>query len=69
MAVRWVFQGTHQGEFHGVPPAGRPVSVAAMEVNRMADGKVAEHWVLLDLLGLMQQVGAIPAPGAGGQAP
>ncbi|HZR98274.1 MAG TPA: ester cyclase [Chloroflexota bacterium] len=69
VAVRWVFQGTHQGEFHGVPPAGRPVSVAAMEVNRMADGKVAEHWVLLDLLGLMQQVGAIPAPGAGGQAP
>jgi steroid delta-isomerase-like uncharacterized protein len=66
VAARWIFQGTHQGEFLGIPPTGKPVSMSAIEVNRVADGKVAEHWVALDQLGLLQQLGAIPAPGAAG---
>src|SRR5262249_50126356 len=66
VAARWSFRGTHQGEFQGVPPTGKPVSISAMELNRVASGKVAEHWVILDQLGLLQQLGVIPVPGAGG---
>jgi steroid delta-isomerase-like uncharacterized protein len=67
VAVRWTFRGTHTGEFLGVAPTGKPVSMSAIEVNRVADGKVAEHWVALDQLGLLQQLGALPAPGRGGR--
>jgi steroid delta-isomerase-like uncharacterized protein len=67
VAARWTFRGTHGGEFLGMAPTGKPVTISAVEVNRLADGKVAEHWVVLDQLGLLQQLGAIPAPGAGGR--
>ena len=62
VAVRWTFQGTHEGEFFGSPPTGQQVTMAAIEINRVADGKVVEHWVSLDQLGILQQVGAIPSP-------
>ena len=55
--------GTHRGEFQGIPPTDKEVAFTAIEVNRVRDGKVEEHWVELDLLGLMQQLGAIPEPG------
>jgi steroid delta-isomerase-like uncharacterized protein len=60
VAVRWTFQGTHRGEFLGVPPTGKRVTMSAVEINRVAAGKVAEHWVQLDQLGLLQQLGAAP---------
>jgi steroid delta-isomerase-like uncharacterized protein len=63
VAARWTFRGTHEGEFLGIAATGKPVSMSAIEVNRVADSKVAEHWVALDQLGLLQQLGAIPAPG------
>ena len=63
VAVRWTFHGTHQGEFLGIPPTGKPVTMAAIEINRVRDGKVAEHWVQLDQLGMLRQLGAIPSPG------
>ena len=66
VAVRWTFRGTHRGEFLGIAPTGKPVSMSAVEVNRVAEGKVAEHWVVLDQLGLMQQLAASP-PGEGGR--
>ena len=62
VAVRWTFHGTHHGEFFGNPPTGMPVTMSAIEINRLVDGKIAEHWVALDQLGMLQQVGAIPAP-------
>ena len=65
VAVRWTFRGTHAGEFLGVAPTGKPVSMSAIEVNRVADGRVVEHWVALDQLGLLHQLGAVPAPGDG----
>ena len=67
VAARWTFRGTHEGEFLGVAPTGKRVSMSAVEVNRVADGKVTEHWVVLDQLGLLQQLGAIPAPEGGGR--
>ena len=63
VAARVAFRGTHRGEFQGIPPTGKEVSFTSIEVNRVRDGKVEEHWVELDLLGLMQQLGAIPEPG------
>ena len=62
VAARVAFHGTHRGEFQGIPPTGKEVAFTSIEVNRVRDGKVEEHWVELDLLGLMQQLGAIPEP-------
>jgi len=62
-AARVAFRGTHRGEFQGIPPTDKEVAFTSIEVNRVVDGKVEEHWVELDLLGLMQQLGAIPEPG------
>jgi steroid delta-isomerase-like uncharacterized protein len=57
-------EGTHLGEFQGMPPTGRRVVVTGVNINRFVDGRVAEAWGFLDMLGLMQQIGAIPG-GAG----
>ena len=62
VAARVAFHGTHRGEFQGIPPTDKDVAFSSMEFNRMVDGKVAEHWVEIDLLGVMQQLGAIPSP-------
>ena len=62
VAARVAFRGTHRGEFQGVPPTGKEVAFTSIEIDRMADGKVAEHWFEMDLLGLMGQLGAIPEP-------
>ena len=63
VAARVAFDGTHRGEFQGIPPTGKEVAFTSIEVNRVVDGKVEAHWVEIDLLGLMQQLGAIPEPG------
>jgi steroid delta-isomerase-like uncharacterized protein len=68
VAARVAFHGTHRGEFQGIPPTGKEVAFSSIEVNRVRDGKVEEHWVELDLLGLMQQLGAIPEPGHSDEA-
>ena len=53
--------GTHEGEFLGVPATGRAVQFQTMETYRVADGQVAEQWVITDVLGLLQQLGALPS--------
>jgi len=55
--------GTHQGQFLGVPATGRAVRFETMETYRVEDGQVLEQWVLMDVLGLLQQLGAVPSPG------
>lgn len=62
VAARIGFRGTHRGDFMGIPATGREVTFASMEFNRVVGGRVAEHWVLIDMLGLLQQLGAAPAP-------
>jgi steroid delta-isomerase-like uncharacterized protein len=61
--ARYTWRGTQRGEFFGVPPTGKQVTVAGISTYRIAGGKIAEEWWQEDLLGLMQQLGAIPAPG------
>jgi predicted ester cyclase len=54
--------GTHLGAFQGVPPSGRPVRVGAIVTFRLENDKVAETWLTADILGLLMQIGAVPAP-------
>jgi steroid delta-isomerase-like uncharacterized protein len=54
------WEGTHRGTFLGVPPTGRSVSVEAWTIDHVRDGKVAESRIIMDVMGLMQQLGAIP---------
>jgi predicted ester cyclase len=61
VVVRFTFDGTHRGDALGVPPTGRKVSFIGMLMARIAEGKIAESWNSLDQLGLMLQIGALPA--------
>jgi predicted ester cyclase len=61
VAARVAFSGTHRGEFQGIAPTNKQVAFTSIEVNRVVGGKVEEHWVELDLLGLRQQLGATEA--------
>jgi predicted ester cyclase len=63
VAQRIHFQGTHTGEFQGLPPTSTKVSFYGLELNRLVDGKVAEHWFQLDALTLLQQLGLVVIPG------
>jgi steroid delta-isomerase-like uncharacterized protein len=63
VAARYLVQGTHRGEFLGIAGTGRSVSIQAVESYRLAGGKLAEQWVVMDALGLLQQLGAVPGPG------
>jgi predicted ester cyclase len=60
-AIRSIMTGTHQGELMGIPPTGKQVSVPLMVFYRVAGGKIVEFWMNADTLGLLQQLGAIPA--------
>jgi len=58
---RWTGHGTHQGELMGIPPTSNRVSVAGITISRFKDGKVSEEWEVYDMMGMMQQLGAIPS--------
>ena len=60
---RKTFHGTHQGELIGSPATGKQVAFDVIDILQLADGKITDHWVVVDQLGLMQQIGVIPAPG------
>ena len=63
LVERWTFTGTHKGEFRGIPPTGKEVSVSGISIARISDGKIAEGWTNFDAMGLMVQLGVVPAPG------
>jgi steroid delta-isomerase-like uncharacterized protein len=52
--------GTHKGEFIGVPASDKSFEISSVDIIRVEDGKVAEHWGVTDTMSLMQQLGAIP---------
>ena len=62
IAARYTMRGTHEGTFFGVPATGRRIAVQAMNFYVVVDGKIVGERGLPDLLGLMQQIGAVPAP-------
>ena len=55
---------THQGVFMGIPPTGKRVHWSCIDIWRIAEGKLTEHWVEADMLGMMQQLGLVPSPPA-----
>jgi predicted ester cyclase len=57
------FTATHLGEFQGLPPTGKQISLSIMHIDRVEDGKIVEHWGQGDALGLMQQLGIVFLPG------
>ncbi len=60
VVVRWTAKGTHTQEFLGIAPTGKQVTVTGIDIARMSNNKIAEHWGQWDTMGMMQQLGAIP---------
>jgi predicted ester cyclase len=63
VAFNYTINGTHQGEFMGIEPAGKRVSVRAMEMVQIAGGQMVDRWGNTDELGLLNQLGALPPIG------
>lgn len=61
VVARNILNGTHQGEMQGIPATGKAVSVPSITIFRLDNGKIAEGWLVSDNLGMMQQLGVIPA--------
>ena len=66
VVTRWTSRATHTGELMQIAPTGKQVVVAGIHINRVVDGKLVQSWVQFDQLGMLQQLGVVPAPG---QAP
>ena len=60
VVTRWTATGTHQGDLMGMPASGKQAITSGVNINRIADGKLVEGWGLFDMLGLLQQIGAVP---------
>ena len=56
--------GTMRGEFGGMPPSGKTAKWEAIHISRIKDGKIVEHWMVQDQLGMLQQLGFMPATAA-----
>ena len=61
VANRITWRGVHSGNLAGVPATGRSIELRGINMFRVRDGRVVEQWAQLDMLGLLQQIGAIPA--------
>ena len=62
VAIRFTARGTHQGEYMGVPPTGKQVTVTSILIHRLAGGKMAEDWEWEDQLGVLRQLGLVTLP-------
>jgi steroid delta-isomerase-like uncharacterized protein len=60
VVTRYTARGTHQGDFAGVPPTGRQVTVTGITIDRIENGKLVESWNELNQLGMLQQLGVVP---------
>jgi len=61
VAMRITWTGTHKGEFMGIPPTNKKITIRAIFIERFAGGKIVEEWGMYDTLSLMQQLG-LPVP-------
>jgi steroid delta-isomerase-like uncharacterized protein len=60
VVTRKTLRGTHQGSLFGIPPTGKQVNIEVIDILRVRDGKITDHWNLVDQLGLLRQLGALP---------
>lgn len=63
VVVRWTNTGVHVGAFLGIPPTERTVTIAGIDIYRLQDGKLAEHWHVVDQLSMLIQMGIVALPG------
>jgi steroid delta-isomerase-like uncharacterized protein len=63
VVTRKTFHGTGKGEFFGIPTAGKTIALDVIDIVRVRDGEITEHWNVVDQLGMMRQLGVIPAGG------
>ena len=59
---RWTGTATHTGNFFGIPPTGKSVTVEGITIHQVADGRIVNDWSQSDQLTLMQQLGVAPGP-------
>ena len=64
VAARMTDTATHTNEFMGVPPTGRKIAFGAISIFRFVGAKIVEGWEEINMMGVMQQLGAAPSPGA-----
>ncbi|MDQ6748736.1 MAG: ester cyclase [Candidatus Dormibacteraeota bacterium] len=62
VVVRWKNAGTHSGNFMGIPATSKQFSVAGVDIHVVRDGRLAEHWHVVDQFSQMQQLGLLPVP-------
>ncbi len=60
---RFTARGTHKGEFMGIAPTGKQMTVPGIAIHRITGGKIVENWTSMDMLGVMQQLGVVPPMG------
>ena len=65
VAIRNTWQGTQKADFYGIPASGKRVDVTSIGIDRVVNGQVAEGWGELDMVGMMQSLGAFPMVGSG----
>jgi steroid delta-isomerase-like uncharacterized protein len=63
VVTRFTWTGTHRGPFLGIPATGRSVTVKGVVIDRLSGGRMADSRILMDSLGMMQQLGVVPTPG------
>lgn len=64
VAHQWRMAATHEGEFQGIPPTGKPLTWTGITIVRIAGDKIVERWANVDVLGILQQLGVVPPPPA-----
>jgi steroid delta-isomerase-like uncharacterized protein len=62
VVTKKTFTGTHKEEFFGIPATGNTVTLQFVDIMRVCDGRITEHWLCMDQLSFMQQLGVIPGP-------
>jgi steroid delta-isomerase-like uncharacterized protein len=62
VAVLWTTRGTHVGEFMGLPPTGKSYTIQGVDIHQLRDGRMTEHWDVVDVYSMLIQLGALPAP-------
>ena len=60
VVVRWRSSGKHSGEFLGIPPTDREYTINGIDIHACRDGRLAEHWHVVDQLAQLQQLGLVP---------
>lgn len=63
LATRWTLRGKHTGEFMGIPPTNKQVTMTGITIDRFEGGKIVEEWNEIDQMGMMQQLGVVKPPG------